>query len=113
MNLCEVTQATDEYYARMSENELAYERAYAEYVLNAFNSGSGFLWTEERLGDYGSFAQAVAAAIRDTQDNAALGALVRALAEQAIGQAADWYASNKSSDEDSAPLPKFLITQAS
>ena len=111
MNLCEVTQSTDAYYERMSENELAYERAYAEYVYGSYSSG--YPWVEERLPEYGSFALGVAEAIKQSTNNAELGALVRALAQQAICQAADWYASNKGSDEDNAPLPKFLITQAS
>ena len=111
MNLCEVTQATDAYYDRMFEKELSYERAYAEYVYGAYSSG--YAWVEERLPEYGSFALSVAEAIKQSTDNAELGALVRALAQQAICQAADFYASKHGSDEDTSQLPKFLITQAS
>ena len=108
MNACQIEMDTKAHYVRMAEDSAAYESAYNDYASSAFNADSEFLWCEERLGEHGSFAMTVAAAIRDTPDNAELGLIVRALANQAIGKAADWYASNHDNDD----LPELLKHQA-
>ena len=98
-----------EYFNQLEKNTIGYGHAFGEYVATAFLPENGYGWAEERLLGK-SFAVWVANAINEIKDDAELGVVVRRLAVTAVSQAADFYANNRSGNDDDKPW--FLKQQA-